>query len=37
MGEEKYLSNIKLEHALNILKREIKYKPDFEFKSEEKF
>ena len=37
MGEEKYLSNIKLEHALTILKREIKYKPDFEFKSEEKF
>jgi hypothetical protein len=37
MGEEKFLSNIKQEHALNILKREIKYTPDFAFKSEEKF
>ena len=29
MGEEKYLSNVKSEYAVNILKSEIKYKPDF--------
>ena len=37
MGEEKYLSNVKNDHAVNILKGINTFVPDFEFKSEEKF
>ena len=37
MGSEKYLSNVTSIYALNILKKEATYKPDFGFKSEEKF
>lgn len=36
MGEQKYLSNVKQEHAVNILKNPPSFKPDFDFKSEEK-
>lgn len=31
MGADKFLSNVTAPHALNILKAEIKYKPDFTF------
>jgi hypothetical protein len=34
MGEQKYLSNVKQDHAIKILKGPIAYKPDFEFKAE---
>ena len=37
MGSEKYLSNVTSIYALNIQKKEFPYKPDFDFKSEEKF
>ena len=37
MGSEKYFSNVTSIYALNILKKEATYKPDFGFKSEEKF
>ena len=37
MGEEKYLSNVKNNYAVNILKGNITFKPDFDFKSEDKF
>jgi hypothetical protein len=31
--KDKYFSNVSDEYKLNILKGEIKYKPDFDFKS----
>lgn len=29
MGEEKYLSNVKTDHAINILKAPVTFHPDF--------
>jgi hypothetical protein len=37
MGEEKYLSNVKLDHSINILKAPLTFTPDFDFKSNLKF
>ena len=36
LGEEKYLSNVKNDRAVHILKGESSFKPDFEFKTDEK-
>ena len=34
LGEQKYLSNVKSDYAINILKAPSIYKPDFSFKTE---